>query len=417
MRKKIVVEIITIGDEILLGNITNTNVQWLGEQLTKHGFDVERQITVGDDRPKILEAFEAAASRADFVLVTGGLGPTKDDVTHKVLLEFFSTESVFNESIFHNIQNLYFQKGKELLGLNRSQAMVPAKATVLNNRTGTAPGLWMEKGKTVFVAMPGVPHEMKIIFAEEVLPKALAHFKVGLVRHQFIRTSGIPEVKLADMLEEVENGFPSNLKLAYLPSPGQVRLRLSAFGEGNIELENLLQTATEQIQKIASEFVYSLEDEEIEAAIGKLLISKGEKLATAESCTGGLLASKITDIAGCSAYYEGGIVSYSNAVKAGQLGVKIETLEAHGAVSEETACEMAENARFKYGADYGISTTGIAGPTGGVPGKPVGTVYIGYSDKHETFAIRLQLSTDRKLNTELTCIKLLNLLWQKLISG
>ncbi|MBX2842172.1 MAG: competence/damage-inducible protein A [Flammeovirgaceae bacterium] len=413
--KHVLAEIITIGDEILYGQITDTNSQWISAELDKAGIRTKRKVSIGDQKPEILSAIEEAQTRADIILITGGLGPTKDDITKKTFAEYFGVEMYQDKSVLENIENLFKSRGRELNELNQQQASVPKNARVIMNLVGTAPGMWFEKKGKVLVSMPGVPSEMKKMMSEQIIPLLQERFDTPFILHKMIKTIGIGESKLAPIIADWEDNLPEHIKLAYLPRMGQVRLRLTAFGTNK---EKLILDIAKQIEKvfpIIDKYVYGFDNEEVEHTIGNLLLQKKQTLATAESCTGGLLADKITDIPGCSAYFKGGIVAYSNDIKVSQLGVSAATLEVHGAVSEQTAMEMAENVRKRYNADYGISTTGIAGPDGGVPGKPVGTIYIGYSDKNETFAKLLQLTKDRHININFTYNAILNLLRKKLM--
>lgn len=407
-------EIITIGDEILYGQITDTNSQWIGAELGKVGFRIIRKTSIGDTREEILTALEEASKRADIILTTGGLGPTKDDITKHTFEEYFDSESTFREEVFDNIGRLFKARGREITELNRQQAYVPKIGEVVMNEVGTAPGMWFPHNEKVYISMPGVPHEMKKMMTDTIIPKLQDTFHTPHIYHKMVRTIGIPESTLSNMLEEWELALPEHIKLAYLPRLGQVRLRLTATGMNLETLENDVESELNKIRPLLGEKMYSEDDLEIEQIIAKILSEKQQTLATAESCTGGLVANRITDIAGASAFFQGGIVSYSNDIKISQLGVKPETLKAFGAVSEETAREMAENVREKYGTDYGIATTGIAGPTGGTPTKPVGTIWIAYADKNNTITKLLQLSSSRKLNVNATANAVLKLLWDNI---
>ncbi|WP_020531351.1 competence/damage-inducible protein A [Flexithrix dorotheae] len=413
--KLVLAEIITIGDEILYGQITDTNSQWISAELDKAGIKTIRKVSIGDQKSEILSAIEEAQTRADIILITGGLGPTKDDITKKTFAEYFGVEMFQDKSVLENIEGLFKARGREINELNQQQAFVPKNARVIMNLVGTAPGMWFEQNGKVMVSMPGVPSEMKKMMSEQIIPSLQEKFETPFILHKMIKTIGIGESKLAPMIEHWEDNLPDHIKLAYLPRMGQVRLRLTAFGTDKQKLDIEIGEQIKKVVPIIGKYIYGFDEEEVEHTIGRLLLQKKQTLATAESCTGGLLADKITDIPGCSAYFKGGIVAYSNEVKMSQLGVLEETLKAHGAVSEQTAMEMAKNVREKYNADYGISTTGIAGPDGGVPGKPVGTIYIGYSDQKETFAKLLNLTQDRHININFTYNAILNLLRKKLM--
>ena len=408
-------DIITIGDEILYGQIVDTNSQWLSAELDKAGIRTFRKTSISDTKEEILAALQESASRSDIIITTGGLGPTKDDITKHTFAEFFGTELTHREEVLENIKRLFSKRKRSLNKSNEGQALVPSNGEVIMNLIGTAPGMWFEHEGKVFISMPGVPHEMKKMMGENAIPKLQEKFKTPHIFHKMVKTIGIAEAVLAETIADWEDNLPSEIKLAYLPRLGQVRMRLTATGGDLDYLKQLVDQEIEKLHPMVGEYIYAYDNEEIEHTIGQLLLDQQAKLATAESCTGGLIANKITNIAGCSAYYEGGIVSYSNQVKQHQLGVKEETLKAFGAVSEQTAMEMAQNVREKYGADYGLATTGIAGPGGATPDKPVGTIWIGYSDKNETFAKHYQLTNDRMLNVNFTYNLAMNLLRRKLL--
>ncbi|PWJ44366.1 competence/damage-inducible protein A [Sediminitomix flava] len=407
-------EIITIGDEILYGQITDTNSQWMSERLTEIGVKVIRKTAIGDTKEAITEALDKAKKEAQIVLMTGGLGPTKDDITKKTLANYFDTELIFNENVYENIGRLLRQFGRELTEQNKNQAEVLKICDVLQNEVGTAPGMWIDHEGCVFVSMPGVPHEMKFLMSEHVLPRLEEKYIPGHIIHKVIRTIGIPESKLSQMLEDWELALPENIGLAYLPKLGQVRLRLTAVGEDKEAIELQLESEVLKLKSIVTKGIYAEEDIELEEVVGIILKQRDMTVATAESCTGGNVANKITDISGSSAYFKGGIIPYSNEIKMDQLGVRAETLEKYGAVSEQTAKEMAENVRKKFNASVGISTTGIAGPTGGTPDKPVGTIWIGYSDGKKTEAKLLNITRGRKINVQYTTTAVLRLLWSNL---
>jgi nicotinamide-nucleotide amidase len=407
--------ILTIGDEILYGQITDTNAQWLAAALSDAGIKLRRKITVGDSREEILAGFEEAQRNADIIITTGGLGPTKDDITKKVFAEFFGTEMTFRPEVLANIERLFSLRNRTVNDLNKTQAWIPANGEIITNEVGTAPGMWFSHQGKVFISMPGVPHEMKKMMAEVAIPRLKQTFDVPYIYHRMIKTVGVPESTLAEVINDWEDSLPPFIKLAYLPKLGQVRLRLTAMGTDRALLEAAVAEEVEKVKPLIGKWVYAYDEEEIEHTIGQMLLSRGQHLATAESCTGGLIADRITDLAGCSAYYKGGIVAYSNDVKISQLGVKAETIVAHGAVSEQTAMEMAEQVRLRYGADYGIATTGVAGPGGGTPEKPVGTVWIGYSDAHKTFAKKYMLVHDRMMNIQFAYNLAMNLLRLQLL--
>jgi nicotinamide-nucleotide amidase len=412
--KQVLAEIITIGDEILYGQITDTNSQWISAELDKIGVRTIRKTSVGDNQSAIVNALQAAEAVADIILITGGLGPTKDDITKRTLADYFGTKLVFDQSVLDNITRLFSARGREVTPTNRQQAYVPANCKVLPNLIGTAPGMWFERHGKVFVSMAGVPYEMKKMMKEAVLPMLQERFETPHIIHRMIKTINIPESTLSDMIEEWELALPPHLKLAYLPRMGQVRLRITGIGKDREALLADINRETEKVVAIIGKYFYGYDDDEIETTVAALLLEQGKTIATAESCTGGYIAHQFTKHAGSSRYFVGGIVAYSNEVKISQLGVLPETLAAHGAVSEETVRQMAENVRVRYGASIGIATTGIAGPDGGTPEKPVGTVWIGYADGTQVIAKKLALAQERSLNISLTSNAVLDLVRKQL---
>lgn len=408
-------DIITIGDEILYGQIVDTNSQWLSAALDAAGIKVRRKLSIGDTREEILTALQEGKDHASIIITTGGLGPTKDDLTKKLYAEFFGTEMTHRPEVLENIEALFSSRKLLINELNKQQALVPSNGEVIMNTVGTAPGMWFEEGEQVFISMPGVPHEMKKMMAEVAVPKLQQKFHTPHILHRMVKTIGIAEAVLAEKLETWETQLPDPIKLAYLPRLGQVRIRLTAMGYDKEALQAQVQEQIDLLQPIIGDYIYAYDDEEVEHTIGKLLQAKGYTLSTAESCTGGLIADRITDIAGCSAYFLGGIVAYSNEVKASQLGVSRETLANHGAVSEQTAMEMAANVREKYGTDFGLATTGIAGPGGATPNKPVGTIWVGYADGEKNYAKLYQLTKDRMMNINFTYNLAMNLLRRELL--
>lgn len=409
-------EVITIGDEILYGQINDTNSQWLGEKLSSIGIPVIQKTSIGDDKQVIINALHAAGRRAEVIITTGGLGPTKDDITKKTFAEFFNTKITKRPEIVEHISQLLEKYGLKMDALNETQAEIPENAEAIMNHWGTAPGMWFEFNQKIWISMPGVPREMKAMMKEFAFPKIQKHFRTPNITHQIIRTVGIPESQLAPILSDWENSFPENLKLAYLPRVSEVRLRLTASTETKEDAATIINSYIKTYPEEAQKYTYAFENEELEETLGKILSQQNTSLATAESCTGGLIANRITNIPGCSAYFKGGIVAYSNEVKESQLGVKRSTLLSHGAVSEETVREMAQGARERLNATYGIAVTGIAGPGGAVPGKPVGTIWIGYADKNGSDAKLLRLSKNRTINIQLTATAALNFLRKKIES-
>jgi nicotinamide-nucleotide amidase len=403
-------EIITIGDEILFGQIVDTNTQWIGTQLTDIGIRPVRKTSVGDNRQDILDAFTQASQRVDVVIVTGGLGPTRDDITKHTFCEYFGTELEINQDALALITDFFAKRGRAMTELNIQQAALPKNCAYIPNLWGTAPGMWFEQDGVIYVSLPGVPYEMKSLMEFEILPRLKARFSTHIIQHKSIRTIGIGESFLAEKISGWEDALPEHIKLAYLPHFGQVRLRLTGTGTDQDVLEKELAEQVASVLPLIEEHVFGYDSDELETVIGTLLMNSNATVSTAESCTGGYVANQITGIPGSSRYFEGSVVSYSNEVKMNVLGVSSETLEAYGAVSEQTAREMAEGARRLLNTTFAISTTGIAGPDGGTAEKPVGTVWIACATPDETFTQLLTLRNNRKINIELTCSYALNLL-------
>lgn len=410
MMKPILAELLTIGDEILYGQIVDTNSQWMSVELDKVGIKVVRKTTVGDQENEILTAFAEAEERADIVLITGGLGPTNDDLTKPLLAKYFNCELRIHEEALAEVTEFFVSRGRELTETNRQQAALPICCTKITNPIGTAPGMWFEKNDKVFMSMPGVPHEMKKMMSERVIPRLLQKFKMPVITHKVIRTVGIGESMLADKIAAWEKSLPSHIKLAYLPGLGEVKLRLTGFGDYAPALQNEIDELTEKLLPLAGDFIYGYGEEALEVVIGKKLREKKLTLSIAESCTGGYLSHLVTSVPGSSDYFLGSIIPYAYEIKMRQLGVKPEILEKYGAVSEPTIIEMANIVRAKFNTDIGVATSGIAGPGGATPDKPVGTVWIAYSDKHHTVTKKLQLSKERMINIRMSSAAVLNLI-------
>lgn len=399
------VTIINIGDELLIGQVVNTNASTMARMLTEAGMEVGKTVVVGDSRDDIWQAVDAAMHASDTVLVTGGLGPTKDDITKKLLCEYFGSELVESEVALENVKRLFAVRGFELTPVNRAQALVPKCCEVLNNDVGTAPCMWFEREGKVLVSLPGVPHEMEWLMANRVIPKLKETFKMETIINKNILTQGIGESFLSDLIEPWELALPKCIRLAYLPVAGMTKLRLTCrISPDNPETPDISELL-QGLYKIAGQYIVGEDCETLAELVHKTLTERGLTLATAESCTGGTIASQLTAQAGASAYFKGGVVAYSNEVKECALGVQHSTLEDHGAVSEETAREMAERVRKRLGADLAIATTGIAGPDGGTKEKPVGTVWIAVADATHTEAQllsfpgrRRQQNIDRTVN-------------------
>lgn len=393
-------EIITIGDEILIGQIVDTNSAWMAKQLNLIGVSVKQITSVSDDEQHILEALELAEKRADLILITGGLGPTKDDITKKALAKYFNMGFRNDAAALEMVRQIFEKYKRPLLDINIQQADVPDGCEVIVNKNGTAPCMWFEQNNTIFVSMPGVPYEMMYLMDDEILPRITSRFKLPFIVHKTILTANIGESFLAKEIEEIEDSLPAHIKLAYLPKLGQVRLRLSAKGDNETELKKEVEVYARQIISKVNKFVVTDEDIPFEKAILDLMKSKGLTLSTAESCTGGYIAHLITQHPGCSAVYWGGAVAYAYELKESILGVNESTLNTFGAVSEQTVTEMAEGAIKHFKTDYAIAVSGIAGPDGGTEEKPVGTVWIAISSKHKTVAKVFNFSNKRIQNIE-----------------
>jgi nicotinamide-nucleotide amidase len=387
--------VITMGNEILIGQVVDTNSAFIGQQLNSIGISVKQIFSVQDQEGSILSALQGSGEETELVLVTGGLGPTSDDITKPAICKFFETSLVPDEQVLQHLEKLLAGRGVGMNEKNRQQAFVPAAAQVIPNRSGTAPALWLEKSGTVYIFMPGVPFEMKAILTEEVLPRLKSRYSLPVIIHKTILTQGIAESHLSDKLNHFEATLPSIIRLAYLPSPGLVRLRLTAQGYQKDELEFLIAEQVTKLKGILGKAIYGYDDDRMEEVTGRLLMQKGKQLSTAESCTGGAIAAAITSVPGSSRYYRGSIVAYSNEVKVQVLGVDPLLIEKFGAVSREVVCAMAEGVLRVTGADYSIASSGIAGPDGGTPDKPVGTTWLAVSDGRHTEAIRYNFGEDR----------------------
>jgi nicotinamide-nucleotide amidase len=402
-------EIIAIGDELLYGQIVDTNSHWISQELDAVGVRVVRKTTVGDNRADILTAFEEASKRADLILITGGLGPTQDDLTKPLLAEYFGCEIVEVPEAVAAVSAYFTRRGREMTLLNTLQGHLPTCCTYVPNEVGTAPGMWFEQKGCYWMSMPGVPHEMKKLVKDFVLPKLSQVFELPVIYHKLIKTAGIGESWLADLIKDWENALPAHIRLAYLPSLGHVKLRLTAFGTNKEQLQQEVAAQIEVLLPQIEKYVYGYDEETLETALGKLLKNAGKTIALAESCSGGYVSHLITTVPGSSAYFQGAVVPYHNAFKERILGVKSETLSSHGAVSEATVAEMAEGVRQLFNADYGLASSGIAGPDGGTTDKPVGTVWIGCAGPEGVETRKLQLTQDRMLNIQLTGVAVLNL--------
>ena len=401
--------IITIGDELLIGQTIDTNSAWMGQELNKIGIWVKRRMAIGDLPEEITSALHEALQQADVILITGGLGPTKDDLTKHVLCKYFGGELVMNEEVLQQVTQMFASRNLPMLDVNRLQAMVPNNCTTLINKSGTAPGmLWHHQNK-IIVSMPGVPFEMQHLMQTHILPLLLQKSDTQIL-HQTLVTAGIGESFLAKQIEAWEDALPPNMKLAYLPSLGMVKLRLTIRGDKNEDLQTPLLQQFEALKKLVSEYLFADNDEPLEQTISKLFLQKKITLSVAESCTGGYIASKLVGVAGSSKYFEGGVVSYSYAAKQNLLNVKKNTLEKFGAVSEECVTEMCEGILEKFKTNYSIAVSGIAGPDGGTDDKPVGTVWIAIGSAEKIVAKRFMFTKNRLRNIELIFVYALKML-------
>lgn len=401
--------VITIGDEILIGQIIDTNSAWIGQQFSALGVKLHEVISVGDEAGQIVSALDRAAANSQIVLMTGGLGPTKDDITKKTLVEYFDTELELNEEVWEKMKVIFEKRGLKVLELNRSQAMIPKASIMLPNMRGTAQGMWFERDGIVYVSMPGVPHEMKHLMETQVIPRLKEKFSFPKIVHATVMTAGAGESVVANLLTDFENNLPENIKLAYLPDLGLLKLRLTGRGDTDaIKLE-----VEEQKQKLITtlgDLFYTEGEEKLEQVIGKTLTERNETVSCAESCTGGYISHLFTSVAGSSKYFEGSIISYSYAVKENLLGVKNETLQKHGAVSEECVLEMAQGLLKVTGTTYGIAVSGIAGPGGATDDKPVGTVWIAVASADNVVVRRFQFFPSRMENIRVFSNAAMNML-------
>lgn len=406
--------IITIGDEILIGQIVDTNSVSIARRLNAAGIVVHEKCSIGDSREEIIAAIRRAELSSQVVIITGGLGPTKDDITKKTLAELFHSAMRFDEGVAEHVERMLAERGIAFNALNRSQAEVPEVCTVLHNAHGTAPGMWFEDAGRVIVSLPGVPFEMEHLMEDEVMPRLKEHFALRQIVHRTLITAGLAESLLAERIEQWEEALPPYLKLAYLPAAGIVRLRLSAYEVEGQAVSEEIERQFAELRTLIPDYVVGFETATVEEQVHHTLIERRATLALAESCTGGKIASKFTAMAGASAYLLAGVVAYANEAKTNILGVDAELIRRHGAVSEEVARAMAEGVRRLTGADYALSTTGIAGPTGGSAEKPIGTVWFALATPTETIALKHACGTDRGQVTDRATAYAIRLLRDKL---
>jgi len=410
------IEIITIGDEILIGQTVDTNSAWMGNELNMMGIRINRITSVSDNKGEIISSLDEALSRAEVVLMTGGLGPTSDDITKETLAGYFGGNLVMDNEVLENVTDRLRRRNLQMNENNRRQAMVPDNCKVLRNLTGTAPGMLFEKNGKIVVSMPGVPHEMKHIMKEHVLPLLAVRLPGGVIVHKNIMTYGVAEAILAERLEAFENELPGEIRLAYLPAYGVIKLRLTAAGSDEKKIRESIKEQVAKLYEIITDVIYGEDEVMLEEAVGKLLNDNNLTVATAESCTGGKIASLITSVPGSSGWFRGAVVAYDNSIKTGVLGVSKETLRIYGAVSAETAGEMARGARRLMGTDYAVAVTGIAGPTGGTADKPVGTVWIAIDSERGLLTEKQIFADNRQINISRSSYGALNLLRKQIVS-
>lgn len=415
--EKVFASIITIGDELLIGQVIDTNSAWIAQKLNKAGIQVKNRVAVGDVWDDIWNALETERKKASIVLITGGLGPTADDITKPLLCEYFGGKMIIDEATLAHVTDIFERILKRpMIERNRKQAEVPDVCTVLKNERGTAPGMLFEKEGVIFVSMPGVPHEMKWIMTAHVIPLIEKRFSTGYIRHRTLLTAGIGESFLAEMIQDIENALPAHIKLAYLPNYGMVRLRLSGMGSDPEQLESEIAIYFQQLLQRTEKYLVTDDDIPMELVVGKLLKERKQTMTTAESCTGGYIAHLITKHHGSSAYYQGSVISYANEIKEQLLSVPNDILKTKGAVSEETVTLMAESVRKLMKTDYSLAVSGIMGPGGGSDEKPVGMVWVAAASEEKTVTQLFQFRFDRSRNIELTAINALNLLRQLILS-
>jgi nicotinamide-nucleotide amidase len=409
--------IITIGDEILIGQIVDTNSAFIAKSLDKIGVEINEIISISDDKNHILETFSNLQNKVDLVVITGGLGPTKDDITKKTFCDYFEDELVENKLVLAHVTQLiegYFKR--KITQINIDQALVPSKCTVLHNQVGTAPGMWMKKENTVFVSLPGVPFEMKYLIENEVIPKVVKEYERPYIIHKTILTYGQGESLVAERIEEWENSLPEFLKLAYLPSPGKLRLRLSGRGTDKVAVEKALEEYIDTLDAIIHDIIVGFEEEDtIEVVVGRMLTKYNQTISTAESCTGGKIAETLTAIPGASKYFKGSVVSYATAVKIDVLGISESLIKEHTVVSEAVAKAMALSVKSLMKTDYAIATTGNAGPSKGEAESKVGTVFIALATPNEVIVEEYDFGQPREKVIDRAVVKSLEMLQKEFL--
>jgi len=406
--------ILTIGDEILIGQIVDINSAWIGAESNKIGLSINQILSISDTNEAIIASIEYLHLTSDIIFVTGGLGPTNDDVTKHCLSEYYGSEMHIHEEALKNVEDFLRKRNAELNENNRNQALFPDKADFIPNLQGTASGMWFEKEGKVVISMPGVPHEMKAMMSNWVFPKIQQRYKLPFIHHKVVHTTGIPEAKLAEILTEWEAGLDKRIALAYLPSPGLNKLRLSITGENKEEIKHAVDDEINKLYNIIPDNIIGFDEETVSSAVGRMLKAKKQTLAVAESCTSGSLAAEIASIPGCSDYFKGSAVTYANEAKIGILGVSADAIEDHGAVSQQVVEQMALGAMKKYNTDYAIATSGVAGPGGGTDEKPVGTVWIALAGGGKLVSQKFTFGSDRLRNIQRSVMAGLEMLRQEL---
>lgn len=402
--------ILPIGDEVLIGQIIDTNSAWIAQQLNQQGLSVRHAMSVGDSRAEIVESLRYALSQADIVLITGGLGPTKDDITKKTIADFLGVGMVFHQETWDRIVDFFKKRDREPGEAHYNQCFMPDNALILRNNMGSAPGMWFEHEGKIIVSMPGVPSEMKYLMEAEVLPRLKEYFPGKPIAHRTIMTAGAGETDLALLVKDVENDLPDFIKLAYLPSFGHVRLRLSGQHEDAVFLNNALDEKANEIEILVKKFAYGRNDETLEQALGRVAKSKNKSISTAESCTGGMVAQRITSVSGASSYFMGGLVAYDNNVKINQLNVPLDVIMEHGAVSEECVRAMVIGSCNLLKTDVALAISGVAGPNGGTPEKPVGLIWVAVGSKEKVITLKINVNRNRQINNEFASNTALNML-------
>lgn len=408
-------EIITIGDEILIGQIIDSNSAWMAEKLNLAGIKVYQITSVSDDETHIINALDEASARVDLVLMTGGLGPTKDDITKKTLCKYFDTKLVIHEKILKSIKKLFERRGFPILKENLQQAELPENCTIIRNYYGTASGMWFEKGNTIFVSMPGIPYEMKKLMENGIIPKIKENFELPVIVHRTILIYGFIESELSNLIEDWELNLPEGMKLAYLPSLERLRLRLSIMGNDREKLEKQVDREEKKLNEYIGNAIFGYDEQSLQEVIGKILIEQNKTLATAESCTGGNISRLITGIPGSSEYFKGSVVAYDNSIKKNVLNVKQEDLIKYGAVSKKVVEQMVMGVKKLMNTDYAIATSGIAGPSGATDDKPVGTTWIAIAGPDKLISKRYIFGNHREFNIRIASSVALNKLRKMLI--